>query len=200
MAAIYGHGILQSAIEMAEAGLAVRGNPDPWTGPTVDLSHLTPAQRRGYLLADNRLSEDGEWDEEMLTIELASLHGDKFDLGLTGFDMPEIAQYLPGEFGGDDAPTAGTADLLSRMDITIAEPRHEVNPGDRFVLGEQHYLFCVSPIDEWEDWKDRKRCSTALLPLAGSAVLGWPEAAGFGLSLCSKLMTTLRADIGGLSC
>ncbi|HEX4172574.1 MAG TPA: hypothetical protein VHY82_08855, partial [Acetobacteraceae bacterium] len=45
-----------------------------------------------------------------------------------------------------------------------------------------------------------KRCSTALLPLAGSAVLGWPEAAGFGLSLCSKLMTTLRADIGGLSC
>ncbi len=151
---IYGHGILQSAIEMAEAGLAVRGNPDPWSGPTVDLSHLTPSQRKGYLLADNRLSEDGEWDEEMLAIELASLHDDKFDLGLTGFDMPEIAQYLPGEFGEDDGPTAGTADLLSRMDITIAEPRHEVNPGDRFVLGDQHYLFCVSPIDEWEDWKD----------------------------------------------
>ena len=56
------------------------------------------------------------------------------------------------------------------MDITIAEPRHEVSPGDRFVLGEQHYLFCVSPIDEWADWKDLLTDSVLLCVYPGPFV------------------------------
>lgn len=58
--------------------------------PAVEASHLTDAQRRAYIIADNRLALDAGWDDEMLRVEFAELEGLGFDLELTGFGLGEI--------------------------------------------------------------------------------------------------------------
>ena len=59
--------------------------------PTIEASHLSEAQRRAYIIADNRLALDAGWDDEMLRVELRDLEATGFDLALTGFDLSEIA-------------------------------------------------------------------------------------------------------------
>ena len=59
--------------------------------PTVEASHLTDAQRRAYVIADNRLALDAGWDDEMLRVEFEELEEMGFDLNLTGFDVNELA-------------------------------------------------------------------------------------------------------------
>ena len=58
--------------------------------PCVEASHLTEAQKRAYIIADNRLALDAGWDDEMLRVEFAELKEADFDLELTGFTLDEI--------------------------------------------------------------------------------------------------------------
>ena len=53
--------------------------------PCVFAEHLTDAQKRAYILADNRLALNAGWDEEMLSVELSDLQANAFDLSLLGF-------------------------------------------------------------------------------------------------------------------
>lgn len=101
--------------------------------PCVRITHLTPAQKRAYILADNRLAELSGWDEELLKVELAEINqlDCDFDLTLTGFETPEIDNLLQ----PDTAPSPEKAEFLS-VDIP---PR--VQPGDLWQLGP-HKLFC----------------------------------------------------------
>jgi len=62
--------------------------------PVVVLDHLTPTQRRAYILADNQLALQAGWDEELLASELAELSAAGFDLALTGFSDDELADLL----------------------------------------------------------------------------------------------------------
>jgi ParB-like chromosome segregation protein Spo0J len=62
--------------------------------PTVQIGHLSAAQKRAYILADNRLAEKAGWDQEILAVELQALLDDKFEVVLTGFDIPEIDVIL----------------------------------------------------------------------------------------------------------
>src|ERR1019366_10212864 len=63
--------------------------------PVIQLGHLTEAQRRGLVIADNQLAITGAgWDEETLRLELAALHEESFDLSLVGFDEGELARLL----------------------------------------------------------------------------------------------------------
>jgi ParB-like chromosome segregation protein Spo0J len=100
---IAGHARLKAAIEMAEANQPVARNPDPWQGPTVDLSHLSPDERRAYVIADNRLALDAGWDNELLHLELSDLSLTGLDLSLTGFSNVEVSTLL------GTARTAGRA-------------------------------------------------------------------------------------------
>jgi ParB-like chromosome segregation protein Spo0J len=59
--------------------------------PVIEASHLTDAQRRAYVIADNRLALDAGWDDEMLRVEFDDLEGQGFDLSLTGFEGFEIS-------------------------------------------------------------------------------------------------------------
>lgn len=59
--------------------------------PCLRLSHLTPTQRKAYILADNKLALNADWDMEMLALEIAELQELEFDVGLTGFGEEEIA-------------------------------------------------------------------------------------------------------------
>src|ERR1019366_1458783 len=63
--------------------------------PVIVLRHLSPAQRRALVIADNQLAIAGAaWDEEMLRIELAILHEEDYNLDLVGFDDVELARLL----------------------------------------------------------------------------------------------------------
>jgi ParB-like chromosome segregation protein Spo0J len=83
------------------------------TVPTIELRHLTAAQKRAYVLADNRLAEDAGWDRDLLAVELGELRDDGFDLALTGFDLGDVNALLgPGEAAAETVtrtrcPTCG---------------------------------------------------------------------------------------------
>ncbi len=81
--------------------------------PCVFAEHLTDAQRRAYILADNRLAESAQWDMELVRLELEELTASDFDVGLTGFTMEDMplfeaeADPADDDFAGemDDVPT-----------------------------------------------------------------------------------------------
>jgi hypothetical protein len=64
--------------------------------PTVRLSHLDAAQRRAYVLADNKLALNAGWDREMLATELQALAGQEFDVEATGFSLNEVEVVVGG--------------------------------------------------------------------------------------------------------
>ena len=101
--------------------------------PCIRESHLTEAQRKAYILADNRLAEDAGWDEDLLKIELEALECDDFDLGLTGFDEKELADLFrdPNETIEDDGYD---------VDSSLEKPSF-ANKGDVWLLG-RHRLMC----------------------------------------------------------
>lgn len=65
--------------------------------PCVLVDYLTDAQKKAYILADNRMALDAGWDEEILRVEIESLQGADFDVSLTGFDEDEIAHIFDEE-------------------------------------------------------------------------------------------------------
>lgn len=65
--------------------------------PVIVLDHLSEAQRRALIIADNRIAENAGWDEAMLRAELAALRDDDFDLDVIGFDDGELESILNGE-------------------------------------------------------------------------------------------------------
>lgn len=67
--------------------------------PCIEAKHLTDAQRRAYVIADNRLALDAGWDDELLRVEFDALKDDGFDLELTGFSLDEIDAL---SFGSED--------------------------------------------------------------------------------------------------
>jgi hypothetical protein len=73
--------------------------------PSIELSHLSAAQRRAYIIADNRLALDAGWDDELLLGELTDLRDAGFDLELTGFHEFELHSL----FADDPEPIASAA-------------------------------------------------------------------------------------------
>ena len=65
--------------------------------PCVYVDYLTEAQKKAYILADNRMAMDAGWDEEMLRVELEALQDMAFDLSMTGFDDKELADLFKTE-------------------------------------------------------------------------------------------------------
>ncbi|ACI91956.1 ParB domain protein nuclease [Afipia carboxidovorans OM5] len=105
--------------------------------PVIVLGHLTEAQRRAYRIADNKLTELGDWDDSLLSAELNELLAEEFDLSLVGFsdgELDKLLAYVP-----EDESAAGAG----VPPVTIPEPPR--NPasrtGDLWILGD-HRLLC----------------------------------------------------------
>lgn len=62
--------------------------------PCIYVDHLTETQKKAYILADNRIALDAEWDSQLLKIELETLRDESFDLSLAGFNDKEIEKLL----------------------------------------------------------------------------------------------------------
>ena len=121
---IAGHGRLLAAEKLGMAEV-----------PVIELAHLTPAQRQGLVLADNKIAENAGWDMGLLREELLALDHLDFDLGLTGFALGEIEQIMTwaprngGLTDPDEAPAA-PLDPVTRPGDTWLCGRHRVRCGD----------------------------------------------------------------------
>jgi DNA modification methylase len=102
--------------------------------PVVVLDHLTPAQRRAYIIADNKLALNAGWDEELLRLELAALEQDGFGLDVIGFSDEELAELLAG-------PAEEQAGLTDEDQVPEPPEQPVSKPGDLWVLG-QHRVLC----------------------------------------------------------
>ena len=100
--------------------------------PCVFADHLTEAQKKAYIIADNRMAMDAGWDEELLRVEIESLQGMDFDPLLTGFDEKELAALF------DDGAEAKDDDF--DVDEELEKPVFS-KTGDVWTLG-RHRLVC----------------------------------------------------------
>ena len=100
--------------------------------PCVFADYLTSAQKKAYILADNRMAMDAGWDEELLRVEIEALQAESFDVGLTGFDESEIADLFEtdSEVKDDDFD----------VDAELEKPP-VTKSGDLWLLGN-HRLIC----------------------------------------------------------
>lgn len=127
---IAGHGRVLAAMQL---GLT--------EAPVIVLGHLTEAQRRAYRIADNKLTELGQWNDTVLSAELQDLLADDYDLSLVGFsdgELDKLLAYDPDREGEEDGGAGGTV-----PPVTIPEPpRNPVSQsGDLWILGD-HRLLC----------------------------------------------------------
>ena len=136
---IAGHGRLMAARKLGLADV-----------PVIVLDHLSDAQRRAYVLADNKLAELAGWDVELLGAELAELDAEGFDLELAGFTDDELAALTgDGLFGDDEREPQESepASAPSTIDREHADDEVEppkaitTRPGDVWVLGG-HRVMC----------------------------------------------------------
>lgn len=100
--------------------------------PCVFAEHLTDAQKRAYILADNRLALNAGWDDEMLSVELSDLQANAFDLSLLGFSDAEMNKLMGGMENAKDDDFDVDAELQKP---TLSKP------GDLWLLGN-HRLVC----------------------------------------------------------
>lgn len=139
---IAGHGRIMAAREEGLTEL-----------PCVFVEHLTEAQKRAYIIADNRLAMNAGWDEEMLSVELSELEGADFSIDLLGFTDAELQKLIGGvETKEDD------------FDLTAAlEKASFVNPGDIWTVG-RHRLLCgdATKAEEVERLMDGKKANLIL--------------------------------------
>lgn len=108
--------------------------------PCVLVDYLSEAQKKAYILADNRYAQDAGWDEELLRLEIEALEGMDFDVSLTGFNEDEIADL----FASDDSTGAEDDDF----DLSEAlEQAAFVQRGDVWHVG-RHRLMCGDATSE----------------------------------------------------
>lgn len=101
--------------------------------PCVFVDYLTPAQKKAYILADNRMAMDAGWDEELLRVEIEALQAESFDVGLTGFDEKDIAELFAGEYGDAQDDDFDVDEELQKPPVSKS--------GDVWLLGN-HRLIC----------------------------------------------------------
>jgi DNA modification methylase len=118
---IAGHGRLLAArkLQLAEV-------------PVIVLDHLTDAQKRAYILADNKLALNAGWDDDLLRAELAALQEDDFNVRIIGFDDEELARLLAAQDAAEGLTDEDAVPELPETPICIT--------GDLWILGGHRLL------------------------------------------------------------
>jgi len=104
--------------------------------PCLRLAHLSEAQKRAYVIADNKLALNAGWDPELLALELGELRDEGVDLGLVGFGEDELARLL----------LEGTEGLTDPDEVPEPPAEPVSRPGDVWLLG-RHRLICGDATD-----------------------------------------------------
>lgn len=144
--------------------------------PCVFVDYLTDAQKKAYIIADNRMALDADWDEELLKIEIESLKDDDFDLSFTGFDESELLDLF-----GDDSKSKVEDD---NFDLSSAlEKASFVEKGDVWTVGK-HRLMCG-------DATSKEDVQTLMGDTKGNLILTDPP---YGVSFKSSSGLTIEND------
>jgi DNA modification methylase len=119
--------------------------------PVIELAHLSSAQKRALVIADNRLALDAGWDEAMLVLELAELADIGFELDLTGFSANEIERLLDAVETTEPSNASGAPDADTDEDEAEdndSTPRADAvtRIGDVWIVGK-HRLICGDAAD-----------------------------------------------------
>lgn len=139
---IAGHGRVMAAKKLGMTEL-----------PAVEASHLTDAQRRAYIIADNKLALNAGWDDEMLRVEFAELTEAGFDLDLTGFSLDEIGalqieEIPPGLTDEDAVPDVPVTPVTVEGDVWLLG-RHRLMCGDSTSIDALEQLCGGQAVDMW---------------------------------------------------
>jgi DNA modification methylase len=174
---IAGHGRLLAARKLGMS-----------TVPVIELSGLSEAQKRAYIIADNNMALNAGWDNELLGLELGDLAALGFDLSLTGFDDLEIAALT----------SLGTSGLTDPDDIPETPERPTTLPGDVWLLGK-HRLICGDSTNPADVERVLNGVKPHLLiadpPYGVSYDPSWRERFGDGNDLArGKVLNDDRAD------
>lgn len=148
--------------------------------PIIRLSHLSEADRRAYILADNRLAEKAGWDKETLALELQGLIDLNFDVETIGFEAAEIDLIL------DEVRDADPASPDDPDDEAPALPAVPVTQcGDVYALG-RHRLVCGDALkaDTYQTLMEGMSADSQTRTENGGSLVSTPHrAARFGLAL-----------------
>jgi hypothetical protein len=117
---IAGHGRVMAARKLAAAGVKIPNWPDAEQVPTIALGHLTKAQRRAYVLADNQLATRAGWDFEVLAVELDELRDEGVDLSLLGWEQSELNDLIGTPNTGPDP-----SEYSSKIEAPTYTPKGE---------------------------------------------------------------------------
>ena len=100
--------------------------------PVIVLDHLTDAQKRAYILADNQLALNAGWDDDLLRAELAALQEEDFNVRIIGFDDEELARLLAAQDAAEGLTDEDAVPELPETPISAA--------GDLWILGSHRLL------------------------------------------------------------
>ena len=170
---VAGHGRREQLLKKKEAGeqppLRIVAHDGEWYVPVVrGVSFPSDDAAAAYLLADNKLTEKGGWDAQNLVDMVQGLldrGGGKSLIG-TGFAEGDVVGLVKQA----QAKTAADGSLLSLVDITIDQPKHEVQKGDIWFLGKQHILACVDVMADWVAYLPFLTPGALLVPYPGPFV------------------------------
>lgn len=118
---VAGHGMALAALDVLESGRAIPHWPDTALVPTVSLEHMSPEQRRAYIIADNRTAELAEWDKDMLRVELEDLAAAGFPTDCTGWSLEELLGM--GEGDPEEEEKGSLAEQFLASPFTVFDAR-----------------------------------------------------------------------------
>ncbi|CAH0447588.1 hypothetical protein LMG10661_03655 [Ralstonia syzygii subsp. syzygii] len=130
--------------------------------PCIQIRDMTEAQKRAYVIADNKLAENAGWDKELLALELGELKADGFDLDLIGFDAEDLGKLLEpdtkiGLTDDDDAPEVAAVAVSCAGDVWVLGS-HRMMCGDSTSVADVKRLMELDPkycdviIRRWQEF------------------------------------------------
>ncbi len=135
------------------------------TVPAISTEGMTELEKKAFIIAHNKIASNAGWDNELLKLELGTLQEEGFDFELTGFSAEEFDLLCN---TNDDVVEDKKESILDKLDVSIDEPRTEVNKNDKWILGDKHILICAEVVKEWDKWvKELEGEKTLFLPFAG---------------------------------
>lgn len=121
--------------------------------PTIELAGLSEAQKRAYVIADNKLALNSGWDVDLLKVELSDLVGADFEMSLLGFSEDELSALLApdltvGLTDPDDAPQVSDEVITVQGDVWVMEG-HRLKCGDSTSIDDIESLTAGQKVDMW---------------------------------------------------